>query len=141
MEKLSGSVHQRALEWSARFRSESLTLVDYLDRGKARQTRSTNLERDFLALSPFGQLQQVFAQAKRAESTTSSLNLKFTLPTADLADPAKFAEWEKSFDLVLRMMAKDDADYQRLKDQFSEMFEITRGHFTGAENSLAQGST
>ncbi len=145
MEKLSGSVHQQVLEWSARFRSESLSLVDYLDHRQTRKEKASSLERDLLALSPVGQLQRVFAQARRTASA-GSLNLKFSLPTADLSDPAKFAEWEKSFDLVIRMMAKDDADYRRLKEQFSEMFDITREHFTSgttaqisSESSSASG--
>jgi len=93
-------------------------------------TRQSDLEKDLLELSPMNQMRQTITRF-RSQTTVSELNLKLTVSSdkpleSGSADP----KLERDLDLMLRMISKDEKEYESLKARFEKLLNQARGGTT-----------
>lgn len=92
--------------------------------------RQSDLEKDLLELSPMNQMRQTITRF-RSQTTVSELNLKLTVSSdkpleSGSADP----KLERDLDLMLRMISKDEKEYESLKARFEKLLNQARGGTT-----------
>jgi len=96
--------------------------------------RQSDLEKDLLELSPMNQMRQTITRF-RSQTTVSELNLKLTVSSdkpleSGSADP----KLERDLDLMLRMISKDEKEYEALKARFEKLLNQARGNTTSGED-------
>ncbi len=96
--------------------------------------RQSDLEKDLLELSPMNQMRQTITRF-RSQTTVSELNLKLTVSSdkpleSGSADP----KLERDLDLMLRMISKDEKEYESLKARFEKLLNQARGVTTSGED-------
>jgi len=99
--------------------------------------RQSDLEKDLLELSPMNQMRQTITRF-RSQTTVSELNLKLTVSSdkpleSGSADP----KLERDLDLMLRMISKDEKEYESLKARFEKLLNQARGGITTGEETAA----
>ena len=100
-------------------------------------TRQSDLEKDLLELSPMNQMRQTITRF-RSQTTVSELNLKLTVSSdkpleTGSADP----KIERDLDLMLRMISKDEKEYETLKARFEKLLHQAQGTNTSGEETSA----
>ena len=99
--------------------------------------RQSDLEKDLLELSPMNQMRQTITRF-RSQTTVSELNLKLTVSSdkpleTGSADP----KIERDLDLMLRMISKDEKEYETLKARFEKLLRQAQGTNTAGEEASA----
>lgn len=98
--------------------------VDSLfNREKSEKSRSeSGIEKDLLELSPMNQMRQTISQFKRQTSVNAELNVKMTVNSEQsLESGSTDPKFERDVDLMLRMISKDEKEYQTLKARFNKI--------------------
>lgn len=110
--------------------------VDSLfNREKSEPARSeSGIEKDLLELSPMNQMRQTISHFKRQTAINAELNVKMTVNSeqsleSGSADP----KFERDVELMLRMISKDEKEYQTLKARFYKI--IGRSESSSQESS------
>lgn len=110
---------------------------------KAPAPNRSSLENDLVELSPYNQIRQTIAQFQRETKVEAELNLKLTVSSESLTDTEAELEPEinRDLDLMLRMISKDEAEYQSLRGRFEKLMNHARKAYAGeaaATNAEAQ---
>ncbi len=97
--------------------------------------RQSDLEKDLLELSPMNQMRQTITRF-RSQTTVSELNLKLTVSSdkpleTGSADP----KIERDLDLMLRMISKDEKEYETLKARFEKLLRQAQGATSTGEEA------
>ena len=97
--------------------------------------RQSDLEKDLLELSPMNQMRQTITRF-RSQTTVSELNLKLTVSSdkpleTGGADP----KLERDLDLMLRMISKDEKEYESLKARFEKLLKQAQGSTSTGEEA------
>lgn len=97
--------------------------------------RQSDLEKDLLELSPMNQMRQTITRF-RSQTTVSELNLKLTVSSdkpleTGSADP----KIERDLDLMLRMISKDEKEYETLKARFEKLLRQAQGNTSTGEEA------
>lgn len=92
-------------------------------------SRSSASSSDLLQLSPLTSLRQAIDSFRGGVTEGAQLDVTFSIPQDRLSSGVGDQKASRDFDLMLRMLAKDDEDYRRLKSRFQEMLDIASGNF------------
>lgn len=137
---IAASILSQRFMRASRFSQAVDALFKKEDRKTA--TRQSDLEKDLLELSPMNQMRQTITRF-RSQTTVSELNLKLTVSSdkpleKGSADP----KIERDLDLMLRMISKDEKEYETLKARFEKLLSQAQGTNTaGEETSVAAAET
>ncbi|HEY9070968.1 MAG TPA: hypothetical protein VIV61_11990 [Candidatus Ozemobacteraceae bacterium] len=122
--------------FKARLTSESVTLL-----GGGRSNPATNQAAtgtDRLSVSAFAGLRQTIDAFRRNTEGVGQLDVTFSMPQDRLYSEIGDRKAGRDFDLMLRLLARDDEDYQRLRERFDKLMELASGSFG---NKTAVSST
>jgi len=98
--------------------------------------RQSDLEKDLLELSPMNQMRQTITRF-RSQTTVSELNLKLTVSSdKPLESGSTDPKLERDLDLMLRMISKDEKEYEALKARFEKLLNQARGNTTSGEDPV-----
>ncbi len=82
----------------------------------------SGIEKDLLELSPMNQMRQTITQFKRQTTVKAELNVKLTVNTESAKEGVSSdPKIQRDLDLILRMISKDDAEYQSLKGRMEKL--------------------
>lgn len=97
---------------------------------------TSQLEQDLLELSPFSQVRGLIESFRSSSAVGASMTIDLTTPLASGDDVGQTDSLiDRDLDLMLRMLAEDDDDYQRLRGRFEDMLRMARG---GSDQAGAQ---
>ena len=123
---IAASILSNRFMRASRF-SEAVDALFGKEEKKAPATRS-ELEKDLLELSPYNQIRQTIAQFRSERSVEAELNLKLTVKSETLTDsdaPLESAI-DRDLDLMLRMISKNDEEYQSLRGRLEKLVNHAR---------------
>jgi hypothetical protein len=94
------------------------------DKKQAAKPEKSDLKNDLVELSPYNQIRQMVKQFRQETSVEAELNLSLTAKVTDKksdqtteTDPLV----DRDLDLMLRMISKDEEEYERLKGKFEKL--------------------
>lgn len=121
--------------------SEAIDAFFKKDKKESAPKRS-RLENDLIELSPYNQIRQTISQFRQEASVESEMNLKLTVSSDSSISEGEIApKLDRDFDLMLRMISKDDAEYKSLRSRFEKLLHDARKAQSGeAGNDLSPGS-
>ncbi len=92
-------------------------------RDRSESARSdSSIEKDLLELSPMNQMRQTISQFKRQTTVNAELNVRLSVTTEkSLESGGSDPKLERDIDLMLRMISKDEKEYQALKARFEKI--------------------
>ncbi|HOY68470.1 MAG TPA: hypothetical protein PLP29_16445 [Candidatus Ozemobacteraceae bacterium] len=124
--------------FEARLTSESVTLLGGGREGDAaKQTASAT---DGLSVSAFAGLRQTIDTFRRGTEGDGRLDVTFNLPQDRLYSQVGDRKTGRDFDLMLRLLARDDEDYRRLRERFDKLMELASGSFESQSTVSSSGS-
>jgi hypothetical protein len=95
-------------------------------------TQNSRLEKDLLELSPYNQIRQTIAEFQQETSTKAELNLKLTVSSEQSMHEEELdPEIDRDFDLMLRMISKDEKEYKSLRGRYEKLLKQARSAFAG----------
>ena len=124
--------------------SLSRTLSETLDaffgqKEQRKAQKSPSIGQDLIELSPASQVKQLMTEFHSFAVEGSSMSMKLTAPAPQEGTFSDDPAFNRDFDLMLRMIAKDDEDYARLKSQFEELLSLAQQDFqVDAESAAAE---
>jgi hypothetical protein len=83
-------------------------------------------QRDTFETSPLSRLKTFFQQAS-SQSSLQSLSIEGVISESTDSLVSQDPQLQRELDLMLRLISKDDRDYERLKQQFQRIFQAGRG--------------
>ena len=116
----------------------SRALEAFFPEEKAQKSEAQpSLEKDLVELSPYNKIRQTISQFRSETKIEAELNLSLAITTDEALESSSDPTVDRDFDLMLRMISKDDEDYQRLKKQFDGMFSKTREAFKARQKEIS----
>ncbi|MDD2998483.1 MAG: hypothetical protein PHV05_05430 [Candidatus Riflebacteria bacterium] len=119
-----------------RFQASSFSrkIVDFLRQKTAEPAETTSVSpKDQVELSPLNKTTQTITQFRQQTSVRSELNLKLTVNSDQSLEQGNIdPKIQRDFDLMLRMISKNDEEYTVLKNRFDKMFRQTREAFSSS---------
>lgn len=120
--------------------SEAIDALFKKEEKKAAPKRS-QLESDLIELSPYNQIRQTISQFRQETSIEAELNLKLTVESeSSLQTDELDAKIDRDFDLMLRMISKDEDEYQELRTRFEKLMSQAQKAFS-SETQVEKAST
>ncbi|MGM0600889.1 MAG: hypothetical protein ACQETH_13850 [Candidatus Rifleibacteriota bacterium] len=97
------------------------------DKKQAAKPQKSELEKDLIELSPYNQIRQMVKQFRQETSVEAELNLSLTARAGN-ADKEQTTETDplidRDLDLMLRMISKDEKEYEQLRGKFEKLMEL-----------------
>lgn len=111
------------------------------EEGKSSSRSSQSPSSDRLELSAFSSLRGTIETFKSGGAEGARLDITFSIPQDRLSSGVGDDKASRDFDLMLRMFAKDEEDYARLKSRFEELLGLASGRFEsgGSVGSSSSG--
>ncbi|HNW35896.1 MAG TPA: hypothetical protein PKM25_13240, partial [Candidatus Ozemobacteraceae bacterium] len=123
----SSAIMRSQAFFEAKFTSESVTI---LESGRSEgAAKSRGSATDDLNLSPYASLRQTIEKFRRETENGAKLDITLSMPQDRLSSGVGDQKSVRDFDLMLRLLAKDDEDYERLKSRFQRLFDLASGSF------------
>jgi len=87
----------------------------------------SGIEKDLLELSPMNEMRQTITQFRQQTSVQAELNVKLSFTTSQGAEgPEGDVELERDLDLMLRIISKDDKEYEALKARYVKLLKMAK---------------
>ncbi len=126
--------------FEAKLTQKTVTILGSED-GKTSSRSSQSPSSDRLELSSYSSLRGTIESFKSGSSEGARLDITFSIPQDRLSSGVGDDKASRDFDLMLRMFAKDEEDYARLKSRFEELLGLASGRFEsdGSVGSASSG--
>lgn len=105
----------------------SMTIEAFDEVGKRTPTREKGIEQDLLDLSPLANLGSIIDRFKRSAGEGATAEISVAAPEGDFSYESGDPRLERDLDFILRLMARDEKDLSRLRQQFKDLFALARG--------------
>ncbi len=105
---------------------------------KKSSTRKTDIAEDLIELSPLANLGMAIDQFKREGTEGARMELSLSYTGTSGGPGSGEPQLERDLDLMLRLVARDEKDLERLRSQFRDLFDLVRGKGTDPGTSSAR---
>ncbi|NLI75228.1 MAG: hypothetical protein GX442_02150 [Candidatus Riflebacteria bacterium] len=100
--------------------------------------RKTDIAEDLIELSPLANLGMAIDSFKRESADGARMELSLSYSGASGGAGSGDPQLERDLDLMLRLIARDEKDLERLRSQFRDLFDLVRGGGSGSAPEGAQ---
>lgn len=120
-------------------RRTELVVEAFTGRGRKRPAGKTDIEQDLLDLSPLATLGTALDRFRRESPDGARLQVTYTV--TEVAEGLKTANprLERDLDFLLRLIARDDEELERLRAQFRELLDLASAGARGGNFPPAEG--
>lgn len=115
--------------FEAKLTQKTVTILGSGSEQSEPSSRSSGAPTDHLQLTPYTSLRQTIDSFRSDVTDGGLLDITFSMPQDRLSPGIGDQKASRDFDLMLRMLAKDDNEYERLKTRFQQMLDIASGNF------------
>ncbi len=101
--------------------------IDAFFQRESKAKPKSGIEKDLLELSPMNQMRQTITQFRQQSSVKAELNVNLTFKTGQMEEGADGdVKLERDLDLMLRMISKDDKEYEALKARYVKLLKMAK---------------
>ncbi|HOT29929.1 MAG TPA: hypothetical protein PLU72_17265 [Candidatus Ozemobacteraceae bacterium] len=125
--------------FEAKLTQRTVTILGSED-GKTSSRASQPPSSDRLELSSFSSLRGTIETFKSGSTEGARLDITFSIPQDRVSSGVGDGKASRDFDLMLRMFARDEEDYARLKSRFEELLGLASGRFE-SDGSVGSSSS
>ncbi|KAF1080807.1 MAG: hypothetical protein GQF41_2621 [Candidatus Rifleibacterium amylolyticum] len=101
--------------------------IDAFFQRESKAKPRSGIEKDLLELSPMNEMRQTITQFRQQTSMQAELNVKLSFTTSQVAEgPEGDVKLERDLDLMLRMISKDDKEYETLKARYVKLLKMAK---------------
>ncbi len=107
-------------------RRTGLVVEAFSDRGKKRPSSKSDIGQDLIDLSPLATLGTALDRFRRESPDGASLRISYTVTEVAGSLGTVNPRIERDLDFLLRLIARDEKDLERLRSQFREMMNLAQ---------------
>ncbi len=101
--------------------------IDAFFQRESKEKPKAGIEKDLLELSPMNEMRQTITQFRQQTSVQAELNVKLSFTTSQATEGSEGdVELERDLDLMLRMISKDDKEYNELKARYVKLLKMAK---------------